>query len=245
MGHEFEVSLDADVDATVDEVWQAIATGPGIDSWYMGHNEVAGGEVRTVFGQYTPVAPIFAEEPGKRFAYGAPPEPDGRFLAYDFLVEARAGGGASIRVVTSGFLPGDDWADEFEAMTKGGAMVFRTLVEYVNHFANRTATPVLAFGPPITDWDRAWAALGAAFGLDRPVREGDRVRLSPDGAQAVEGVAYFVNDHVACVRTNDAMYRMVRGFQGPMLAMHQLFAPGVDAAEAGRTWQAWLARVFG
>ena len=53
-------------------------------------------------------------EPGHRFAYGEDPEPDGRFIAFDFMIEGRAGGGTSLRMVTSGFLPGDDWADEFE-----------------------------------------------------------------------------------------------------------------------------------
>lgn len=37
-------------------------------------------------------------------------------------------------MVTSGFLPGDDWADEFEAMTLGGALFRRTLLEYLTYF---------------------------------------------------------------------------------------------------------------
>jgi uncharacterized protein YndB with AHSA1/START domain len=239
MGHEFEVSSEADVDATVDEVWRAIATGPGIDSWYMGRNEVAEGTVRTAFGGYTPESPISVAEPGKRFTYGTRPGPDGRFIAFDFLIEGRAGGSTALRLVASGFLPGDDWADEFEAMTRGGAMYFRTLVEYLNHFAGRTATPVTVFGPPVDDWDRAWTRLGAELGLDRPAREGDQV--SVDGAG---GVVYTAGDHAVCVRTADAMYRFVRGFRGPVIAMHQLFAPHTDATEAERAWQGWLSRVF-
>ncbi|HEY2669090.1 MAG TPA: SRPBCC domain-containing protein [Rugosimonospora sp.] len=244
MGYEFEQAYDADVDATVDQVWQAIATGPGIDAWFMGRTEVESGVVRTVFGDYAPLAPITAEEPGKRFAYSVPPGPDGRFIAYDYLIEGREGGGASLRVVASGFVPGDDWAEEFDAMSKGGAMYFRTLLEYVNHFAGRTATPITVFGPPVGNWEQAWAALGGELGLDRPVGEGDKVRLSL-GDRTFGGVAYFVNSDNACVRTSDALYRFVRGFRGPVLAMHQLFAPDADAAADGQDWQAWLGRVFG
>ncbi len=250
MGHEFEVTDSAEVDATVDQVWQAIATGPGIDSWYMGRSEVAegidgrgGGDrkgtVRTVFGGYTPESPITVSDPGKRFAYGTPPAPDGRFFAFDFLIEGRAGGSTSLRVVTSGFLPGDDWADEFEAMTKGGALYFRTLVEYLNHFAGRVATPITVSGPRAGDMDRAWRQLGAELGLDRAPREGDQV--SVDNAA---GVVYFANEQVVAVRTPDAMYRFVKGFHGPMLAMHQLFATDPDTDQAERAWQAWLNRVF-
>jgi uncharacterized protein YndB with AHSA1/START domain len=239
MGHEFEVTNEADVDATVDEVWQAIATGPGIDSWFMGRNEVANGTVRTAFGGYTPESPVTVSDPGKRFTYGAPPAPDGRFIAFDFLIEGRAGGSTSLRLVANGFLPGDDWAEEFEAMNKGGAIYFRTLVEYLNHFAGRTATPVTAFGPPVGDWDRAWARLGEELGLDRRPREGDRVTVG-----AASGVVYFTNAQTVGIRTADAIYRFVQGFHGPMIAMHNLFAPAIDSAEAEQFWQAWLSRVF-
>lgn len=244
MGHKFEQAYDADVDATVDEVWQAIATGPGIDAWFMGRTEVENGVVRTNFGDWAPESPITVEEPGKRFGYRMPDGPDGRFIAYEYLIEGRAGGGTSLRVVASGFLPGDDWAEEFEAMSKGGAMYFRTLVEYVNHFAGRTATPFTAFGPPVEDWNRAWEKLGAALGLDRPVREGDKVRVSVGDGEATDGVAFYVNEQTVSIRTADAFYRFVQGFHGPMLAMHQLFTPDADAIAAGRDWQEWLGRVF-
>ena len=38
MGHEFEADKRAELDATPEQVWEAIATGPGIDSWFMGRN---------------------------------------------------------------------------------------------------------------------------------------------------------------------------------------------------------------
>jgi uncharacterized protein YndB with AHSA1/START domain len=240
MGHEFEAVDTADVDASIDEVWQAIATGPGIDSWFMGRTAVADGVVRTIFAE----CPITASEPGKHFAYGATPAPDGRFVAFDFLIEGRAGGGTSVRLVTSGFLPDDDWADEFEAMTMGGAMYFRTLVEYLSFFAGRTATPVTASGPVVADWDRAWSALAAELGLDRAPQAGDAVTVRVDGHAPVGGTVYFVNAHNLAVRTDDALYRFVRGFHGPMLGMHHLFAPDADADAAERVWRSWLDRVF-
>ena len=53
MGHPFEQRKKAEVPAPPDEVWAAIASGPGINSWFMGRSEVqpgANGIVRTVFG---------------------------------------------------------------------------------------------------------------------------------------------------------------------------------------------------
>ena len=244
MGHEFSVPNEAVVEADVDDIWTAIATGPGVDSWYMGHTEVADGVVRTSFGGYTPVCPISAEEPGRRFAYAVPPGPDGRFIAYDFLIEAAGGGATTLRLVASGFIPGDDWADEYEAMSQGGLLFFRTLVEYLNHFAGRIATPVALSGPPVGDWAEAWRRLGRELGLaDRPT-PGDKVRLAAPGAAPVDGVVYFTNDHTVGIRTDDALYRFVRGFRGPMLAMHELFAPVADVTAAEAAWRGWLDQVF-
>jgi len=241
VGHEFELTDVAEVPATPEQVWEAIATGPGIDSWFMGRNDVEGGTggvVRGAFGAYRPEFRIGTWDPPEQLGYGSETAPDGRRIAYEFLVEGRDAGSTVIRCVTSGFLPGDDWEDEFEAMTTGGELFFRTLVEYVTHFAGRTATPVTAFGPAVGDWDRAWARLGTALSLSARPAEGDRVLIGS------EGVVYAVNDQTVGVRTADAMFRFVRGFQGAMVACHHLFTPGADADVEEKTWGDWLNRVL-
>jgi hypothetical protein len=40
MAHTFEIAKDIVVDASPEQVWEAIATGRGMDSWFMGRNEV-------------------------------------------------------------------------------------------------------------------------------------------------------------------------------------------------------------
>ncbi len=240
MGREFELTDVAEVDATPEQVWDAIATGPGIDSWFMGRNEVEGGTggvVRGAFGGYRPEYRIREWDPLEKLVYGSDPAPDGRKIAYEFLVEGRDGGSSVVRCVTSGFLPGDDWEDEFEAMTAGGALFFRTLVEYVTHFAGRTAVPVTAFGPPVGDWTEAWSRLGRALGLSARPAVGDRVSLG--------GVVYAANDQTVGIRTPDAMLRFMKGFHGPMVAAHHVFTPGADAEVEEKTWSEWLSRVFG
>jgi uncharacterized protein YndB with AHSA1/START domain len=247
MGRPFENRCEAEVPASPDEAWAAIASGPGIDSWFMGRSEVRpgpDGRVRTVFGEYAPELGVTAWDPARRFAYRSGQAPDGRFIAYEFLIEGRAGGSTVLRTVTSGFLPGDDWAEEFEAMTLGGEMYFRTLVEYLSHFAGRFAVPVTAFGPPGTAWARDRALLCRALGLPGAPRPGDRVTLARDGTAPVEGVIYFANAHTIGVRTQDALYRFLRGFAKPAIAAHHLFAEDADPAEAERAWTAWLNRTL-
>jgi uncharacterized protein YndB with AHSA1/START domain len=247
MGRPFENRSEAEVPASPDEAWAAIASGPGIDSWFMGRSEVRSGPdgtVRTVFGEYAPSLGVTAWDPARRFAYRSGEAPDGRFIAYEFLIEGRAGGSTVLRTVTSGFLPGDDWAEEFEAMTLGGEMYFRTLVEYLSHFAGRFAAPVTVFGPPGTAWARDRTLLCRALGLPEDPKPGDRATLIRNGTGPIEGVLYFANAHAIGVRTHDALYRFLRGFAKPAIAAHHLFAEDADPAQAERAWGIWLNRTL-
>jgi len=247
MGHPFDQHKHAEVPASPDEVWAAIATGPGIDSWFMGRNEVQpglSGTVRTVFADYAPELAVTGWDPARRLAYRSGEAPDGRFIAYEFLIEGRGGGSTVLRAVTSGFVPGDDWADEFEAMTLGGELYFRTLVEYLTHFAGRFATPVTAFGPAGAGWDRDQALLCRQLGIGGPPARGDRVHVTADEIGAVDGVVYFANAHTIGVRTQDAMYRFLRGFDKPLVAAHQLFAADADPVRSEQAWESWLRRTL-
>lgn len=241
MGQQFERRSELEVNATPEQVWQAIATGGGIDSWFMGRTRVEpgpGGTVRTEFGGYAPVFTVTAWEPPHRLAYGAAPADDGRSLAYEFLVRARPAGGSTVQLVVRGFLPGDDWPVELAAMTHGGEMFARTLTTYLDHFPGRTATPVTAFGPPVADWDAAWAALRRALGLTAPVAVGDRVQ-APDRLRG--GVVYALNPQTLGVRTGDALYRFLQGLGGSLVAAHHLFsAPDPVAPDPEQAWQDWL-----
>jgi hypothetical protein len=88
-------------------------------------NEVVpgeGGTVRTDLGGHLMESTITAWEPLRRFAYRGDETPDGRFIAFEFLIEGREQGTTVLRLVTNGFLPGDDWEAGYDAMVKGGAM---------------------------------------------------------------------------------------------------------------------------
>ncbi|MET8150218.1 SRPBCC domain-containing protein [Actinoplanes sp. NPDC049668] len=221
MGKDFEARHDAEVPATPEQVWDAIATGPGISSWFVGATEVDGASVRTSFGDgWIPDGTVTVSQPPHRFAYRTPTAGDGRFVAYEYLIEGRDRAGTVLRTVTSGFLPGDDWAEEFEAMGFGTELFFATLVQYLREFPGRAATPVTVFGPPVTDWPGTWRRLHAALGLGAAPRAGDPARSALTG----DGVVYFTNPHTLGIRTPDALYRFIRGLNGTLIAGHALFA---------------------
>lgn len=239
MPHAYEVPDELSFDQSPEAVWDAIATGPGISSWFMGATEVSpeAGVVTTRMGDWAQESQIVALEPGRRFAFRGAESPDGRFFAMEFLLEARESGSTVLRIVTSGFLPADDWEDEYEAMRSGGQMYVHTLAEYLRYF---TGLPGIAVTPSAApgDLDRAWAAAKADLGLADDVAVGDTVTLTPTGLGPIEGVVDWSAPDVVGVRSADALYRFFRGFYAPTVG-HHLFGT-IDETSATAAWQGWL-----
>jgi uncharacterized protein YndB with AHSA1/START domain len=245
MTHEFELRKEIILDATPEQVWEAIATGPGIDAWFMGRNQVEpreGGRSSMTIGEHTVEATVTAWEPPRRFADRGP-SPDGStFMAFEWLIEGREGGGTVLRLVQSGVL-GDDWETEYDAFDKGWDMYLHQLGQYLRYFRGRPATPVTAMGPGPDDAERAWARLRSGLGLTGKPAEGDRVRLTPEGLDPVEGVVDYLSPEFLGVRADDGLYRFFRGFDGLIFLGHHLFAD-VDPGQAEANWQRWLDRLF-
>ncbi|MFG2043118.1 SRPBCC domain-containing protein [Dactylosporangium sp. NPDC048998] len=242
--HEFQLVHDIDLAATPEQVWAAIATGPGIDSWFMGRNEVeprVGGETSMAMPGFTATSTVTAYEPNRHFAYRGPAAEDGSFMGFEYLIEGREGGSTALRLVHSGILSGD-WESEYDALKKGNPLYLRTLAQYVEHFPGRTAVPVAAFGPQQSDQDVVWNAVTGALGLPKDVAEGDAVRLTIGGEEIRGVVDTVLEPSFLGVRTDDALLRFV-GRGGVILTGHHLFAD-VEQAEAERAWTAWLAEVF-
>jgi uncharacterized protein YndB with AHSA1/START domain len=246
MTHEFEVRKEIALDATPEEVWDAIATGPGIDSWFMGRNELeprVGGKGSMSLGGHAEESTVTAWEPGQRLALRTPDNPDGTFAAFEYLVEGRDGGGTVLRLVHSGFL-GDDWETEYEAMKTGWDMYLAKLAEYLTYFRGRTAKAVFAARPGAASPERMWEVLTKEFGLPAKPAEGDRVRLAVAGLPPVEGVIDYVDlPSFLGVRTDDGMYRFIHSGadRGNVIVLgHHVFTEDADEEETERAWQTWL-----
>ena len=84
------------MDATPEQVWEAIATGPGIDSWFMGRNEIepARAAVGTDRGQRLRHGGVHDHRVGAAHGWptGATRPTDGSFMAFEFLIEGREAG---------------------------------------------------------------------------------------------------------------------------------------------------------
>jgi uncharacterized protein YndB with AHSA1/START domain len=246
MAHEFEIRNEIEVDATPEEVWEAIATGPGIDSWFMGRNEVEpreGGTTRMTLPGFTMEDTVTAWDPPKRFATRSPEGEDGSVHAFEFIIEGRGKGSTVVRWVHSGFL-GDNWEAEYEGLSEGDPMYFDKLAQYLTYFRSRTATPVNVFGPRVKDREHAWEVFREGLGLPGPVALGDEVRLTPEGLPPMEGVVDYLSPSFLGVRTGDGLYRFMHTFDDSAGLGHHIFIEGLDQEETEETWRTWLTRLF-
>ena len=248
MPHEFEVRKEVTLDATPDEVWDLIATGPGIDTWFMGHNEVEpreGGVASMEMGGMTQESTITAWEPGRRFALRGQEYPDGTVHAFEYLIEGREGGSTVLRLVHSGFLGSETWEAEMGGMEVGWNMYLDKMREYFEYFRGRVATGVFAAAEPKeADRGRIMAMLQDALGVGGGAAVGDEVTLTPEGMPPIEGTVDYMSPDFFGVRTDDATYRFVRGWNDTAVLGHNLFAGDVEGQEAEKSWQNWLSGVF-
>jgi uncharacterized protein YndB with AHSA1/START domain len=146
------LELEFDLPGTPEQVWDAIATGGGLGSWFIASHvdERVGGVIRIMMGDDgDSVGTVTGWEPPHRFAYIEPDwaafgDHDDALvtpLASEFIVEARSGGSCVVRVVSSAFGTGADWEREFFAdMERGWAPFFDNLRLYLAHFPGQHAT---------------------------------------------------------------------------------------------------------
>ncbi|TIX84932.1 MAG: SRPBCC domain-containing protein, partial [Mesorhizobium sp.] len=162
------VEAQVDVPGTSEDVWNAIATGPGISQWFV-PSELEGrigGTTVSHFaadGSMDAVATITAWEPPKRFVAEAPGQPG--TVATEWIVEAKSGGLCTVRVVHRWFATSDDWDDQFEGHSYGWIAFFRLLRLYLTHFPGQHGSAFQLLVPSSEPLADAWRKLVEPLGL--------------------------------------------------------------------------------
>lgn len=244
------IELEVEVPGTVEEVWEAIATGPGISSWFIPFRveERVGGSVIMDWGSFGDQAgTVEVWDPPHRVVFRGEGDP----LAYEWLVEARDGGSCTVRLVNHGFGEGDEWDAQFHGMSEGWRLFLENLRLQRTHFPGRSATAVIptrsASGPQRRAWDRLCGALGIAADAS----EGDRVTSGPD-APSLAGTVVGVVDRPA-VRAYHLLldephpgtaFVTVEGDDDPVAPSTYLYLHGDVDAGIRRTWDDFLDQHF-
>jgi uncharacterized protein YndB with AHSA1/START domain len=179
------VQVEVEVPGTPEQVWEAIATGPGISAWFT-PTEVdgrLGGTITTNFGPgMDSSSTITAWEPPHRMADdgGLGPNP-----ATEWTVEARSGGTCIVRVVHSLFASTDEWDNQLEGVESGWPSFFIILRLYLSKFRGQPSSAFRASGFAPLPESEAWNTLMEKLGLENS-KVGDQ-RKTPAGAPLLSG----------------------------------------------------------
>lgn len=252
------VQVEVEVPGTPEEVWAAIATGPGISSWFVPAQVDGriGGKVACDFGGgMVSSASITQWEPPHRFvAEDSTWIPGGPPVATEWSVEARAGGMCVVRVVHSLFASTDDWNDQLESTETGWPGFFRVLRLYLSHHRGQRSATMQAMAPGAGSTDQMWATLTRALGVVSP-KPGQRVRLQTEGAaplaatvEHVDRVPHGYGMHMRLVEPLPGAL-LVGAFEcnGMLMATLQAYLYGDGAPAAAQDqgkWQQWLGQMF-
>ncbi len=251
------VQVEVEVPGTPEEVWQAIATGPGISSWFVPTEfEERDGKPVAVKLDFGPGmesrSAVTAWDPPRMFAAqgegwgGSPP------IADEWSVEARGGGICVVRVVHSLFASTDDWDNQLEGTESGWPGFFRILRIYLTHFRGQRSATMQSMAPAAGTEAEAWETLTAALGL-KGVSAGQRW-TAPAGVPALSGVVEHVSQ-----KPGNALLRLDKpgpgtaalgavNFGGQSMVTLSFYLYGDQAAGtvARETplWQAWIQERF-
>ena len=253
------VQVEFEVPGTPEEVWQAVATGPGISSWFV-PTEIDERDGKPVAVKYNfgpgiePRAVVTAWNPPRMFAQeadgwspGSPP------IATEWSIEARGGGICVVRIVHSLFASTDDWDNQLEGAKSGWSGFLRTLRIYLTHFRGQRSAIMQITTPVACTEAEAWDTLTTALGV-KGLSVAQRW-TTPAGVAPLSGVVEYLteNPYDALMRLDTpgpgiAALGAVTYPGGPTVAAMNLYVYGDQAAatvaRATPVWQAWLQERF-
>jgi uncharacterized protein YndB with AHSA1/START domain len=252
------VQVEVEVPGTPEEVWRAIATGPGISSWFVPTEfEERDGKPVAVTLNFGPGmesrSPVTVWDPPRRFVAEAPGwAPGSPIIADEWTVEARAGGTCIVRVVHSLFASTDDWDNQLEGTESGWPGFFRILRIYLTHFRGQRSAMMQWMAPAAGTETQAWEALTAALGL-KGASAGQRW-TAPAGVPLLGGVVEHISQSPfnALVRLEKpgpgtaALGAVNFGGQSMVTLNFYLYGDQAAGTVAGETplWEAWVQASF-
>jgi uncharacterized protein YndB with AHSA1/START domain len=246
------IELEIEVPGGPEEVWRAVATGPGISSWYVPHTveERAGGAGVASFGPEPEMqipGRVAVWEPPRRVVFDGGEGVVG--LTFEWTVEPRGDETCIVRLVNSGFGAGPEHDAQREAMTEGWRLFMLNLRLHLEHFAGRTASAVI----PMAFWagprEAAWEALRGGLGLRSDPAVGDRIEVTASDVPELAGTVVDVDPRWVAILLDrpapgTAFLAVEHGGEQVTVSIWSYLYGPDGAAAAARDyprWRQWLA----
>jgi uncharacterized protein YndB with AHSA1/START domain len=244
------IDLSVEVAGTPEEVWAAVATGPGISSWFVPTtvDEREGGTTTSKFGEGPEMlipGVVAAWEPPHRVRFESAGPDAG--MAFEWLVEARGQGTCVVRLINSGFGSGEEWDAQFDGMSQGWLLFLHNLQLHRAHFPGQVGVAALPMAMLPGPRAHAWGALLSDTGLPAAPVSGERVRTGGD-APALSGTVVEAEPWRLSVLIDEpapgTAFLAAEGDGDQVGVSVWLYVYGPDAPEVAAReqsrWQEWL-----
>ncbi len=250
------------IEAPIERVWDAVATGEGLERWFPMRAEVVppdaegkGGTVSMWWGDFGGASTITEWKPMER--YSAHAEGYGTMT-----FELRADKGETIfKVIQSEIPDGPEWDGIYDSTTRGWNTECRALRHYMKFHEGTERRVVWAVHPIGSDaafaeaWDRLMGAVDSKGEMPSGLKEGDAYSVTMATGQELEGIVEYTNagrDFAGtATNLNNAFFRMrvddACDGTGKREATLWLGTYGIDAAEVAKlesSWKALLGELF-
>ncbi|MFF3686772.1 SRPBCC domain-containing protein [Streptomyces sp. NPDC002187] len=241
MEKEFEIVREFEIDASPEQVWEAITTGTAGWLWPIEYEPRQGGAAP--FG-----GTVTAWDPPHRLT-ARTEDAEGvsvqTFNQLDHVVEPLEGGGCRVRYVHSGILV-DDWDNQYDGANKHTDFYLHTLRQYLTYFTGRPAAFCTLDAPDASKAPGALETVARGLGLPDTAAEGTTVRVELPGAGVADAVVDYRNPYFVGLRTDEALYRVFgrNHFGAPVGVSVHDFAGGADAQKTEADWRTWLTGLF-
>jgi uncharacterized protein YndB with AHSA1/START domain len=249
------ISVEVEVPGTPEEVWDAIATGPGISKWFVPAqvDPQVGGKMILNFGPgMDSVSEVTGWDAPHRFnATSQGLGPNAPPMATEWTVEARDGGTCTVRVVHSLFAETDEWDNQLGEVESGWPSFFVVLRMYLSHYRGQPGAHFQVMAPVPGTAIEGWQTLVGRLGLPS-LAVGAKIQ-SQAGAAPLSGVVERAGSEA---HPNQAIVRLDEPSPGAAvlstcgMGEHTFFVGsfyffGPRAAEglkAEKEWKDWLGK---
>lgn len=252
------VEMDFIASGAPEQVWHAMATGPGNTAWFTRATieERVGGALQFHFGPgATSSGEVTAWQPPNFFGYverewngNAPP------VFTEITITARQGNKCAVRMVHWLFSSSDEWDDQLESFESGWPGFFEVLRVYLEHFAGRPAASFMVLsgtsGEQLEIWQRLQQLLGltatnvgerrttaekpqALSGVVERTEQGRKIRMTLLRLESPQPGSAVIGTYDAGGRVNVSVCMFLYGDDAERAA-----------ADSESTWRAWLNEQF-
>lgn len=215
------VQAEVEVPGLPEQVWQAIASGKGVSSWFVPTTieEREGGATVSSFGPGMDAGATITEwKPPHRYTAVSAGEPGAGgpgTVATEWIVEPRAGGTCIVRVVHRWFADSDDWDGQFEGHAYGWARsFFRILRLFLTHFPDKScsAFDLAAFSQ--RSGPETWRVIASALPIDQATGRAGAAPGVPELSGVVEDLEIPDPELLRVKETSPMVKAALEGMEG-------------------------------